>query len=77
VVTHVSLLKYKDLVTEIQCMWYVKAKVIPVSTGGIKTISKSLRQYLKNIIRKARNQGTTCTQTAIFGNAHILQKVLI
>jgi len=31
-----KILKYKDLVTEMQCMWNVKAKVIPVIT-----ISKS------------------------------------
>jgi len=40
-----KILKYKDLITEIQCMWNVKAKVIPGATG---TISKSLRQYLSN-----------------------------
>ena len=28
-----KILKYEDLITEIQCMWNVKAKVIPVITG--------------------------------------------
>ena len=44
-----TLLKYKDLITEIQHVWNMKAKVIPVVTGATGTISKSLRQYLSNI----------------------------
>jgi hypothetical protein len=41
--------KCKYLITEIQHMWHVRAKVIPLITGVIETISKSLRQYLSNI----------------------------
>jgi len=44
-----KILKYKDLTTEIQCMWNVKANVLPVIIGATGTISKSLRQYLSNI----------------------------
>jgi len=44
-----KILKYKDLIAEIQCMWNVKVKVIPVIIGVTGTISKSLRQYLSNI----------------------------
>ena len=44
-----KILKYKDLIIEIQRMWNVKATVIPVITGATGTISKSLRQYLSNI----------------------------
>jgi len=33
-------------------MWNVKAKVILVITGVTGTISKSLRQYLNNILGK-------------------------
>ena len=43
------ILKYKDLIIEIQCMWNVKSKVIPVITGATGTISKSLRHYLSNV----------------------------
>ena len=34
------ILKYKDLTIEIQCMWNVKTKVIPVIIGATGTISK-------------------------------------
>ena len=44
-----KILKCKDLIIEIQRMWNVKAKVIPVIIGATGTISKSLRQYLRNI----------------------------
>jgi hypothetical protein len=33
-------LKYKDLTTEMQDMWNVKAKVIPVIVRATETISK-------------------------------------
>ena len=44
-----KILNYKDLITEIQRMWNVKAKVIPVIIGATGTISKSLRQYLSYV----------------------------
>jgi hypothetical protein len=36
-----EILKYKDLTIEIQCMWNVKTKVIPVINGATGTVSKS------------------------------------
>jgi hypothetical protein len=35
-----KILKYKDLTIEIQCMWNVKTRVIPVIIGARGTISK-------------------------------------
>ena len=43
------ILKCKDLIIDIQRMWKVKAKLIPVITGMTGTISKSLGQCLGNI----------------------------
>jgi hypothetical protein len=41
-----KVLKYKDLITEIQRMSNVKTNVISAVIGATGTISKSLRQYL-------------------------------
>jgi hypothetical protein len=38
-----KILKNIDLTIEIQHMWSVKTKVIPVTTGATGTISKSFR----------------------------------
>jgi hypothetical protein len=61
--------KCKDFVIEIQCMWNVKAKVIPVIIGATETISKPLRQYLTNIRRQHKIK--ELQKTAILGTAHI------
>jgi hypothetical protein len=37
-----KILKHKDLITEIQPMWNVKEKAIPVIIGATGTVSKSL-----------------------------------
>jgi hypothetical protein len=69
-----KILKYKDLTTEIQRVWIVKTRVIPVITGATGTISKSFRKYVSDI---AGNRDFKKLQkTAILGTAHILRKVL-
>ena len=50
-----KILKHKDLTTEIQRMWTVQTKVIPVIIGATGTISKSFRKYMINIPGKSRN----------------------
>jgi len=70
-----KILKYKDLTIEIQCMWNVKAKVIPVIIGVTGTISKSFRKYVSNI--PGKHEVKELQKTAISGTAHILQKVLM
>jgi hypothetical protein len=44
-----KILKYKDITTEIQRMWNVKTKAIPVTIGATGTISKSFRKYVSNM----------------------------
>ena len=52
-----KILKYKDLTIEIQRMWNVKTKVIPVIIGATGTISKSFRKYMSiyQEVMKSRN----------------------
>ena len=71
-----NILTYKDLITEIQRMWNVEAKVMPVIIGATGTISKSLRQYLSHIsgkheIKKLQKNSHIghCTHTA--GSANV------
>ena len=70
-----NILKYKDLITEMQRMWNVKARLIPVILGATGTILKSLRQYLSNT--PGKHEIKELQKTAIFVTAHILQKVLM
>jgi len=70
-----KILKYKDLIIEIQRMWNVKTKVIPVIIRATGTISKSLRKYVSNI--PGKHVVKELQKTAILGTAHILRKLLM
>jgi hypothetical protein len=52
-----KILIYKYLTIEIQRMWNVKTKVIPVTIGATGTISKFKNTYATYL--KAQHQGTT------------------
>jgi hypothetical protein len=70
-----KILKYKDLTIEIQRMWNLKAKVIPVIIGATGTVSKSFRKHVSNIA--GNHDLRELQKTAILGTAHILRKVLM
>ena len=70
-----KILKYKDLIIEIQHMWNVNTKVIPVIIGVTGTISKSFRKYVSNI--PGKHKVKELQKTVILGTAHILRKVLM
>jgi hypothetical protein len=70
-----KILKYKDLTIEIQRMWNVKTKAIPVIIGATGTISKSFRKYVRNILGK--HEVKELQKTVILGIAHVLRKVLM
>ena len=69
-----KILKYKDLTIEIQRMWKVKTRAIPVIIGETGTISKSFRKYISNI--PGNHEVKELQKSAILGTAHILRKVL-
>jgi hypothetical protein len=70
-----KILKYKDLTIEIQRMWNVKTRVIPVIIGATGTISKSFRKYVSTI--PENHEFKELQKTAILGTEHVLQKVLL
>jgi len=70
-----KVLKYNSLIIEIQRMWNVTAKVIPILKGATGTISKSFRQYLSNI--PGKHEIKEPQKTAILCSVHILRKVLM
>jgi hypothetical protein len=47
-----KILNYKDLTTEIQCVWNVKHVII----GATGTISKSFRKYLATYWERAKSR---------------------
>jgi len=69
-----KILKYKHLTIEIQRVWNIKTKVIPVIIGATGTISKSFRKYLSNI--PGNHEVNELQKTAILCTIHILRKVL-
>jgi len=70
-----KILKYEEVTIEIQRMWNVKTKAIPVITGATGTISKPFRKYVSNI--PGKHEVKELPKTAILGTAHILRKVLM
>jgi hypothetical protein len=64
-----KILKHKDLTIEIQRMWNVKTKIIPVIIGSTGTISKSFRKYVSNI--PGNPEVKELRETAMLGTAHI------
>jgi len=70
-----KILNYKELTIEIQRMWDVKTKVIPVIIGATGSISKSFRKYFSNI--PGKHKVKELQKTVILGTAHILRKVLM
>jgi hypothetical protein len=65
----------QELTLEIQRMWNVKAKVVPVKTGATGTISKSLRPYLSNT--PGKHEIKELQKTPILSTAHTLREVLM
>jgi hypothetical protein len=70
-----KVLKYTDLLVEIQHIWNVKTEVIPITVGATGTISKSFTKYLRNM--HGEHKIKELQKTAILGTAHKIQIVLM
>jgi hypothetical protein len=70
-----KIFKYKNLTLELQLMWNVKTRAIPVIIGATGTISKSFREYVRAI--PGNHEFREIQKTAILGTAHIFRKVLM
>jgi hypothetical protein len=70
-----KFLKYKDLTIEIQRMWNVKIKAIPVIIGATGTTSKSFRKCVSYM--PGKHEVKELQKTAILGTAHVFRKVLV
>ena len=66
--------KYQDLARELQKIWNVKVKIIPLLVGTLGALSKQFGNRLKQIGITA---GTAQVQkTVLLGTVRILRKVL-
>ena len=66
--------KYQDLGRELQKIWNVKVKIIPLAVGSLGAIPKQFGNRLKQI---GITVGTAQVQkTVLFGTARILRKFL-
>jgi hypothetical protein len=68
-------IKYKDHTIEIQRMWNVKTKAIPVIIWATGAISKSFSKYMSNV--PGKHEVKELQNTAILGTAHTLREVLM
>ena len=66
--------KYKDLEVEIQRMWQMKTKVIPVVVGALGTVKKGMVENIEKVAKSA--SVIEIQKICMLGSARILRKVL-
>ena len=67
-------LKYKNLCIEIQQMWNLKCKIIPVIIGATEILTKGLRKNME--VMSGKHSVDSLQKTAILRTSHIMHKVL-
>ena len=66
--------KYDELRRELERLWKVKAKVVPIIVGALGTVTRNLNSYLKEIGVNVTIQ--LIQKSALLGTARILRKVV-
>ena len=66
--------KYDELKKEVERLWKVKAKVIPIVLGALGTVTRSLSNYIKEI--GVKTQIKLIQKSVLLGTARVLRKVL-
>ena len=67
-------LKYVWLCLEIQRMWNLKCKIIPVINGATELVTKGLRKNFEAI--SGKHSINSLQNTAVLGTSHRIRKVL-
>jgi hypothetical protein len=67
-------LKYKRLYIQIQRMWNLKYRIIPVKTGATGIVTRSFRKNLKSV--PGKHSIDSLQKTAVLGTSHIIRKLL-
>jgi len=70
----VKTLKYKSLCIEMQRMWNLKCKIVPVIIGVTGIATEGSRKNVEAVPGKRSVDAPQ--KTAIFGTSHIIRKVL-
>ena len=66
--------KYDELKREVERLWKVKARVIPIVLGALGTVTRSLSNYIKEI--GVKTQIKLIQKSVLLGTARVLRKVL-
>ena len=66
--------KYKNLEIEIQRMWQMKTKVVPIVVGALGTVTKDFESCVKLLPETISSK--EIQKIALLGTAHILRKIL-
>jgi hypothetical protein len=74
IIIRVIMLKYKSLCIEIQRMWNLKCKIIPVIIGATGVVTRSLRKTSEAV--PGKHSIDSLQKTAILGTSHIIRKAL-
>jgi hypothetical protein len=69
-----KLSKYKDLETEVNRMWKVRTKTVPLIIGALETIKKGLGQNLQ--LFPGQPLATELQKITLMTTAHTIHKML-